>query len=120
MYQDLAPTPIPPLTLDRYVWLHLLAIFETCCKSSDLVRECFKVINPFLNMKKFGLHWQPPFPIRGATRPSKAPGVIQVAKSARADVCGRGRCPPWMVMESGQAELVATDYAFDDSVWIEP
>jgi glyoxylase-like metal-dependent hydrolase (beta-lactamase superfamily II) len=24
------------------------------------------------------------------------------------------------VMESGQAELVATDYAFDDNVWIEP
>src|ERR1700758_3308535 len=24
------------------------------------------------------------------------------------------------VMDSGQAELVATDYAFDDSVWIEP
>ena len=23
-------------------------------------------------------------------------------------------------MDSGQAELVATDYAFDDSVWIEP
>jgi glyoxylase-like metal-dependent hydrolase (beta-lactamase superfamily II) len=24
------------------------------------------------------------------------------------------------IMESGQAEMVATDYAFDDSVWIEP
>jgi hypothetical protein len=24
------------------------------------------------------------------------------------------------VMKSGQAELVATDYAFDDGVWIEP
>ena len=24
------------------------------------------------------------------------------------------------IMESGQAELVATDYAFDDNVWIEP
>src|SRR5262249_45229581 len=24
------------------------------------------------------------------------------------------------IMESGQAELVATDYAFDDNVWVEP